>query len=321
MRAMIKEETIHLLPMVLLAVAAGGCQLLLSDFSVGGDAGDGLDDPDVPEFVDSTTDPDVPIDPDAVLDPDAALDPDVAFDPDMPLDPDVPDEAELPSDPVWVTIPGGTFEMGCSPGDTACDRNEEDAEGLPTHTVNVAAFRITETEITQAQYEWVTGSNPSVFEGCPDCPVDSVTWHEAKAFCEAVGGRLPSEAEWEYVARAGTTTRYYCGDDAACLGAVAWYSANSGSSTHPVGGKTANDFGLYDMLGNVFDWVEDCWHGNYDGAPSTGGVWVGGYCEYRVLRGGSWFTNDEYLRVSYRGRGSPDGRNDGSGLRCAQDAT
>jgi len=212
---------------------------------------------------------------------------------------------------VWVSIPAGSFEMGCSPGDAECGSDEE-----PRHTVNVSAFRMTETEITQAQYEWVTGSNPSHFSGCTECPVESVTWYEAKAFCEAIGARLPSEAEWEYAARGGTTTRYYCGDDAECLDGIAWYTGNSGSETHSVKGKDANAFGLYDMLGNVWELVEDCWHSDYTGAPSTAEVWSGGDCSYRVVRGGSWYDHGRRLRASNRIVEEPWDVTKYSGFRC-----
>ena len=225
-----------------------------------------------------------------------------------------PDAQELPPGLVWISIPAGMFEMGCSLRDTECESAEE-----PHHTVTVPAFQMTETEITQAQYEAVTGETPSYFVGCPDCPVEQLNWHEAKAFCEAIGGRLPSEAEWEYAARAGTTTRYYCGDDAACLDGIAWYGVNSGSTTHAVKGKAANAFGLYDMLGNVRECMEDCWHWNYTGAPSTGEVWTDGDCSFRVVRGGSsWSFNSRDLCASYRSGNFPGTVGRSFGFRCAR---
>jgi len=239
--------------------------------------------------------------------------PDAAEINDVPPDPDVADGAELPPGLVWVSIPADTFYMGCSPGDDACYDFEK-----PRHAVTVAGFRMTETEITQAQYEWVTGETPSHFTSCGACPVEQVSWHQAKAFCEEIGGRLPSEAEWEYAARGSTTTRYYCGDGVECLDAVAWYMENSDDATQPVGGRTENGFDLHDMLGNVWEWVEDCWHDNYTGAPSTGGVWSGGDCSYRVLRGGSYSNEEGSLRVSYRSREVPDNLYMSFGIRCVQ---
>ena len=230
-----------------------------------------------------------------------------------------PDIEEVPPGPVWVSIPGGSYEMGCSPGDGSCESYEN-----PRHTVTVVTFAMTETEITQGEYLAVTGSNPSQFSSCgASCPVERVDWNQAKAYCEAIGGRLPSEAEWEYAARAGTTTPWTCVDaTSSCLGGIAWYCLNSGGTTHPVKGKTPNAFGLYDMLGNVWEWVEDCWHDSYTGAPSTGGVWSGGDCSNRVLRGGSWedvVIVVEDLRVSHRGWSiSPGTWAYHVGFRCAR---
>ena len=216
----------------------------------------------------------------------------------------------------WVAIPAGHFEMGCSENDDQCG----DAE-RPVHTATIAAFSMTDTEITQAQYEAVIGSNPSVFFGCAECPVDSVLWAEAKAFCEAVGARLPTEAEWEYAARGGTTTRYPCGDDPACLDGLAWYFDNSNNATHPAGMKAANPFGLYDMLGNVWEWLEDCWHDDYTGdPPGDGSAWVEANCELRVVRGGSWGMQARGLRVSNRDGDYPDTYFlPPPGFRCARD--
>jgi len=221
----------------------------------------------------------------------------------------------------WVSIPGGSFEMGCSPNEDSCRSDEE-----PRHRVNVPGFKLTQTEITQFRYEWVMGYNPSYFKPpnhakCLDCPVEQVDWTRAKAFCEAVGGRLPSEAEWEYAARAGTTTKYYCGDDPTCLDGIAWYNGNSEDTPHPVGTKAANDFGLYDMLGNVWEWNADCYHENYDGAPTDGSAWDAEQCLYRVLRGGSRsYSIETDLRVSIRGGEGPVGISfDDGGFRCAQE--
>jgi formylglycine-generating enzyme required for sulfatase activity len=148
-----------------------------------------------------------------------------------------------------------------------------------------------------------------------------VTWFEAKAFCEAIGGRLPTEAEWEYAARGGTTTIYSCGDDFGCLDGIAWYWDNSGGHKHNVKGKDPNGYGLYDMTGNVWEWVEDCWHDGYSGAPSVGyPAWDTGCSGFlRVARGGCFGNYVDDLRVSIRHYYSPsDVYVVGLGLRCAR---
>jgi formylglycine-generating enzyme required for sulfatase activity/alpha-tubulin suppressor-like RCC1 family protein len=163
----------------------------------------------------------------------------------------------------WLSIPGGTFKMGCSDGDENCMSDER-----PTRMVTTTAFEMLETEVTEAQYLSVVGDNPSC-KTCgssgPSMPVDSVDWEQAKSFCTMVGGRLPSEAEWEYAARGGTSTRFYCGNDLACRSSVAW---TGGPGKHAVKGKLPNNFGLYDMLGNVWEWTAD-WHGTFSSAAQT----------------------------------------------------
>jgi formylglycine-generating enzyme required for sulfatase activity len=158
----------------------------------------------------------------------------------------------------------------------------------------VKPFSIGRTEVTQAQWQAVMGNNPSGFKE-ETRPVESITWYQAKEFCEKLSERsgyqvrLPTEAEWEYAARGGTTTEYSFGEDETKLGEYAWFRGNAGDQTHPVGQKKPNPFGLYDMHGNVWEWVEDYWHNNYVGAPRDGSAWlVGGDSALRVLRGGSW---------------------------------
>jgi formylglycine-generating enzyme required for sulfatase activity len=185
----------------------------------------------------------------------------------------------------YVKIPPGAFMMGCSPGDSACYPEEK-----PSHRVVITRpFEMGKCQVTQAQYEAVMGSNPSYFPG-PDRPVEGVRWDDAQKFCEALNNqndgfryRLPTEAEWEYAARAGTTSSQY-----GPLDEVAWYIKNSDGQTHPVGQKKPNQFGLYDTLGNVWEWVQDHYGLDYythspesdPTGPATG--------EFRVARGGSW---------------------------------
>ena len=164
------------------------------------------------------------------------------------------------------------------------------------------------------------GNNPSSFKG-ETRPVESINWSEAKKFCQKLSERsgykvrLPTEAEWEYAARGGTTTEYSFGDDQSQLGEYAWFSGNAGSQTHPVGQKKPNPFGLYDMHGNVWEWVEDHWHDNYEGAPTDGSAWLtGGNSALRVLRGGSW-GNLNLSRSAIRNDVHPDNRYNDIGFR------
>ena len=176
------------------------------------------------------------------------------------------------------------------------------------------AFELQTREVTQAQWQAVMGSNPSSFKG-PDLPVEKVSWDDAQAFIAKLNAkndgyryRLPTEAEWEYAARAGTTGPY-AGD----LDAMAWYEQNSGRTTHPVGTKAANAWGLYDMHGNVWEWVQD-WDGNYDASAVTDPVGPSSG-SYRVLRGGSWRHESQYCRSADRNSSSPGYRGYFLGLR------
>jgi formylglycine-generating enzyme required for sulfatase activity len=195
-----------------------------------------------------------------------------------------------------VDIPAGKFMMG----------SDEDDREKPIHEVTVNAFKMGKYPVIQSQYEAVMGTNPSYFSGNPQNPVENVLWSEAQAFCEKLSEltgqkyRLPTEAEWEYACRAGTHTRYYFGDDEKQLGEYAWYSQNSYSTTHPVGQKNPNNWGLYDMHGNVWEWCEDGWHNNYQNAPKDGSSWNNNRSQNRVLRGGSWNYNPRYCRSAYR---------------------
>jgi len=216
--------------------------------------------------------------------------------------------------PEMVQVPAGSFDMGSNNGD-----NDE----KPVHRVTISrSFAIGKTEVTQGQWRAVMGSNPSRFSSCgDDCPVESVSWDDAKEFMRKLNQktgktyRLPSEAEWEYACRAGRQQDYCGGDN---VDSVAWYDGNSGSKTHPAGQKQANAWGLYDMSGNVWEWVEDCWNGSYNGAPSDGGVWTAGECGRRVLRGGSWGNGPRNVRSAKRNGGGTTGRDDGLGFRLAR---
>ncbi len=191
----------------------------------------------------------------------------------------------------FVKIPAGSFMMGS-------DRKDDEK---PIHKVTVNyEFYMGKYEVTQEQYESVTGSNPSSFKNCPKCPVESVSWEDAQEFIRKLNAkndgykyRLPTEAEWEYAARAGTTGDFYGN-----LDSIAWYDGNSDGKTHPVGQKQANAFGLYDMSGNVWEWCQD-WYSDYPSGAVTNptGATSG---SYRVLRGGGWFYVAVFLRSAIR---------------------
>jgi formylglycine-generating enzyme required for sulfatase activity len=216
---------------------------------------------------------------------------------------------------VWTAIRGGSFEMGCDPNDTKCNADEK-----PRHEVTLSAFQMTKSAVTQQQYQSVIGSNPSHFSECGgDCPVETVTWAEAKAFCTAVGGRLPTEAEWEYAARAGTTTFYYCGDDATCLDNVAWYYITSGGTPHPVCQKPTNAWGLCDMLGNVDQWVADWYDATYYGVSPSNNPPGPASGTYRLSRGGGWDGLPRELRSSSRHLETPLAAAADLGFRCVRD--
>jgi formylglycine-generating enzyme required for sulfatase activity len=211
-----------------------------------------------------------------------------------------------------VYIPAGTFMMGSTDNEYGWAQYT-----TPVHQVTLQAFDIGAYEVTQAQYEAVIGTNPSNFQGptypnTENNPVEMVSWYDARTFCTALSaltGRtftLPSEAQWEYACRAGTTTLYSYGDSDALLGDYAWYWNNSGSLTHTVGTKLPNNWNLYDMHGNVWEWCLDSLHTNYTGAPNDGSAWEPETGSDRMIRGGSWL--DGYPRSASRAYTFPDDR-------------
>lgn len=192
-------------------------------------------------------------------------------------------KADVLSGDAYIRIDPGEFMMGCSANDKECDAYEN-----PVHRVRITtAYEVAKYEVTQMQWEAVMGSNPSHFTGAL-LPVEQVSWHDAQQFVSRLNARndgyvyrLPTEAEWEYAARAGTSGTYDSNPNS-----VAWYGDNSGNETHPVGQKQPNALGLFDMVGNVEEWCQD-WIGNYPGASVTNptGPTSG---SYRVFRGGGW---------------------------------
>jgi formylglycine-generating enzyme required for sulfatase activity len=219
--------------------------------------------------------------------------------------------------PELVLLPGGSFQMGST------QRSNEE----PVHTVHVASFAMGKYPVTQGQWKKVMGSNPSHFSyGGDQCPVEKVSWDDAQAFIQKLNQqtghtyRLPSEAEWEYACRAGSTGEWCFGDEHSLLVKYAWYEGNSGSKTHPVGEKKANAFGLHDMHGNVWEWCEDRWHNDYEGAPSDGRAWVDDGDSERVMRGGSWDFDARYSCSVFRYYHWPDDRGSYGGFRLARTA-
>jgi formylglycine-generating enzyme required for sulfatase activity len=252
----------------------------------------------------------------------------------------VPDDALPQMDMVWIS--GGTFQMGSASEWAGTDDH-------PVHQVTVSSFSISRHEINQAQYEAVMDTNPSRFRG-PDRPVEQIDWYDAAMFCnrlseieglakfyddedlraserpvrmtwEANGYRLPTEAEWEYACRAGTTSDYYNGNETqeVCvpldprLDIIGWYCGNAGDETHEVGEKAPNGFGLYDMSGNVFEWCNDWW-GEYSADAQTDPTGPPDGTR-PVRRGGSWGAAARFCQSAARGAGSPDGGHDYLGFR------
>jgi formylglycine-generating enzyme required for sulfatase activity len=223
-----------------------------------------------------------------------------------------------------LLVPPGTFQMGCSTGSIqyACDPPE-----LPVHQVTLTnAFYMGRYEVTQAQWQAKMGSNPSSFTSAsaqvptaqvPNRPVELVSWNSVQGYLNATGMRLPTEAEWEYACRAGTNTPFYNGStDDGTVGALAWHSQTSGNQTRPVGGKAANALGLHDMLGNVWEWVED-WYGSYSPTPQTDPTGPAS-ASNRVLRGGAWNNITIFVRSSFRGNDTPGITDRSFGFRVAR---
>ena len=244
----------------------------------------------------------------------------------------------------FALIPAGKFSMGSPPD----EKDRYDNEG-PVHEVTIRKpFYLGIYPVIQQEWQAIMGDNPSSFEG-DKLPVEQVSWDDVQNFItklnEKEGSdkyRLPTEAEWEYAARAGTTTRYSFGDDESELGEFAWYVENSGSrapkkgdyfgynkddwfenkwngKTHPVGQKKPNPWEMYDMHGNVLEWVQDEWHDSYDGAPSDGGAWEDGSGAVRVFRGGSWFSFAGICRSADRLNYDPGYRDYNLGFRLLQE--
>ncbi len=200
-----------------------------------------------------------------------------------------------------VFVKGGTFMMGINNG----ENNER-----PVHQVTLSDFSIGVYEVTQAQWRDVMGGNPSKFSGCDQCPVEQVSWNDVQQFITTLNSktgkkyRLPTEAEWEYAARGGNQSRGYTYSGSNDFGLAAWCDGNSGSKTHAAGQKQANELGIYDMSGNVWEWCSD-WYGPYTSASDVNpsGAYSG---QYRVIRGGGCYYLPQGCSVAFRRGNSPD---------------
>jgi formylglycine-generating enzyme required for sulfatase activity len=238
--------------------------------------------------------------------------------------------------PEMKVIPAGEFEMGCV-SKIDCKPREE-----PVRMVSVEAFQLAKTEVTAEL--WAACVDAKGCDYAPenngwtdqDMPVRYVSWDDTQVFLAWLNSetdnhyRLPTEAEWEYAARAGTSTPFFTGK---CItpgqansegniftAAGCQHDEHNRKKALPVASFEANGFGLYDMHGNVWEWVQDCWHENYDGAPTDGSAWVGsdGQCDRHVMRGGTWHGAVSYMRSAYRFRYPKEIRTGGLGFRLAR---
>ncbi|MDD2882847.1 MAG: SUMF1/EgtB/PvdO family nonheme iron enzyme [Rhodoferax sp.] len=220
-----------------------------------------------------------------------------------------------PDLPTLVVLPGGHFQMGSNAW----------SNSQPIHTVQIKSFAMGQYPVTQRQWLAVMGDNPSRFTGDEARPVESVSWDDVQRFIEKLNAqtghtyRLPSEAEWEYACRAGSTGKWCFGDDEKQLGQYAWYKDNSGDQIHPVGQLNANAFGLHDVHGNVWEWCHDTWHESYNGAPCDGTAWISGdQQDKRLARGGSSYDISGGALAACRNKGSSGGRVNRVGFRLAR---
>ena len=209
-----------------------------------------------------------------------------------------------------IAVQGGTYTMGATSEQGSDARDYE----KPAHKETVSDFMIGETQVTQELWQAVMGSNPSHFTGDLQRPVEQVSWNDCQEFIRKLNQltgqnfRLPTEAEWEYAARGGNRSNGYKYSGSNNVGTVAWYDDNSGSKTHPVKTKQPNELGIYDMSGNVWEWCQDKWCGNYNSPRDSGS---------HVLRGGGWYFYARHVRVSLRNSGDPGIWGNGYGLRLA----
>ena len=256
---------------------------------------------------------------------------------------------ECASCPEMVVLPARTFRMGSPADEEGRSEDEDDAAGRFGNQVSISIQRFA---IARFETKWSEWGACVLAGACDMAPIEElergtsfrsdwareglswglahrpailIDWNDAGIFAaylnnlnKTLNYRRPTEAEWEYAARGGTTTRYSFGDGEGQLGTYAWYSANSGGKTQPVGGKAANPFGLYDMHGNVWEWVEDCDRDNLSGQPANGAAYTTPGCSNRVFRGGSARNDPHFLRSAFRWRNTPSDRISVLGFRLAR---
>ena len=221
------------------------------------------------------------------------------------------------SDQVWrdpetgvefVRIPGGEFDMGSN-----SFSNEK-----PVHRVRIAEFWLAKTEVTQAQWRAIVGSAPSKQRGCDDCPVGDVSWEDVQKYLKRTDYRLPTEAEWEYAAGGGAEHQRWAGtNNETKLGEYVWYRGNSTNMPHPVGQKKPNNFGLFDMSGNVYEWCADWYQADYYKNSPTDNPQGPATGTFRVARGGSWILDPRIAGVTFRLKALPSRRRTYLGFRPA----
>ena len=219
-----------------------------------------------------------------------------------------------------VRVKGGNFTMGCS---NQYNQGECGKDESPQREITLTDFYIGKYEVTQKEWFDIMGYNPSEFKGCEDCPVEKVSWTEIQEFISRLNAktgnqyRLPTEAEWEYAARGGSKSQDFKFSGSNTIEDVAWYKGNSGSKTQPVGKKSPNELGLYDMSGNVFEWCQD-WYTNYSLIPNSDNPVGPSTGLSRVRRGGSWFQNPVGCRVTDRDFYAPNTKFYDFGFRLAR---
>ncbi|MZH47082.1 MAG: formylglycine-generating enzyme family protein [Nitrospinae bacterium] len=220
--------------------------------------------------------------------------------------------AELPSD--MVRIKSGCFMMGTNK-DYMYEDDDDNSREKPAHKVCLDEFYLDRYEVTQSKWDAVMDFNRSVFHK-PNQPITHIDWHEARKYCQKTGKRLPTEAEWEYAARAGSNTRFPWGDDVD--DDFLWYASNSSREPSEIGKKKPNSWGLYDMVGGVWEWVEDWFSLDYYSKSPTKNPKGPNRQSFRVIRGNSWMSEEQHLRVTSRHRGMSDPTDSyWVGVRCA----